>query len=472
MTRQILVLTIGLMASLPSLTPAQAQAQDAEQPDRPNILFIMVDDLGWTDIGPYGNEAVDTPYLDQLARDGMRFTDAYAAAPVCSPTRAAAMTGQAPARLRITNHIPDRPGFAPDDAPFRAAPARDHLPLEKVTIAERLQAAGYATGFFGKWHLAGASGAKGKGEVKFYPEHQGFDVNKGGTALAGPPSFFDPFQNHKLPPKQTGQYLPDRLADEVIDFIDSDRDDPFFVCLWNYAVHWPMEAPKELVKKYESRTGPGVKDPRYAAMTEALDASLGRIFRYLRKTGLEEDTLVVFTSDNGPLLSVAEPKPLRLGKGYLYEGGIRVPLIVRWPGRVEAGAVNDEPVVTMDFYPTFLDAAGLSPKAAKTLDGTNILPLLHGKRDNLARETLYFHYPNYAFHGNNRLGSAIRHEEFKLIQFFNDDPIELYNLDQDIGETNDLSSERPDQAEALKRDLMQWRKETDAALPEPIDEGE
>ncbi len=453
------ILTAGLAGA-----GQNAEAGRLSPGTRPNILLIMADDLGWLDVGCQGNPRVDTPHIDRLARQGMRFTDAYAAAPVCSPTRAAVLTGFSPARLRITNHLPDEDRFIPEGANLLPAEMLDHLPLERVTIAERLAEAGYATGFFGKWHLAGRGEREGRGLVEFYPERQGFATNVAGCAHAGPPTYFDPYRIHTLPDRQEGEYLPDRLADEVIAFVRSNRDRPFLAFLWNYAVHWPMEAPGELVKKYESRVGPGVKDPRYAAMTEALDASLGKIFTALDELGLRDNTVVIFTSDNGPFLGVADAKPLRSGKGHLYEGGIRVPLIVRWPGRVRPGSVCDEPVISMDFYPTLLEAAGLPAERARPIDGESLMPLLTQTGD-LERRSIYFHYPNYAFHRGNRLAGAIRKGNYKLIEFFDGSPSELYDLEQDKGETHDLAALQPAIVASMREELARWRTASEAAMP-------
>jgi arylsulfatase A-like enzyme len=439
---------------------------DAAEPSRPNLLLIMVDDLGWMDLHCQGNARLHTPNIDRLAEQGMRFTDAYAAAPVCSPTRAAVLTGLAPARLKITNHIPDQPRFTPKDAKLLPAKMLDHLPPEHVTIAERLKAAGYATGFFGKWHLAGSSipNKQGQGDQRYYPERQGFDVNLGGTAMGGPFSFFDPYNLHNLPPRRRGEYMPDRLADEVIQFVEKNRQQPFLAFLWNYTVHWPMEAPQPLVDKYKQRTDLGPLDPRYAAMIEALDGSIGRIVAKLDELQLANDTLVIFTSDNGAFGGVADNRPLRAAKGYLYEGGIRVPLIIRWPGVVKPATQCSTPVVSMDFFPTILEAVGLEPDEQTPLDGESLLPLLKQTGD-LRRSEIYFHYPNYAFHGDNRLGSAVRQGDYKLIERFEDGSVELYNLRQDIGETKNLAGELPDRAGQLRQKLDEWRKATAAEMP-------
>lgn len=454
-TRTLIVLAVcGLMVG----------SLHGSERSQPNVLLIMIDDMGWMDLHCQGNKRLHTPNIDRLAMQGMRFTDAYAAAPVCSPTRAAVLTGLAPARLQITNHIPDQQRFTPKDATVLPAKMLDHLPQDRVTIAERLKAAGYATGFFGKWHLAGSRLPKkqGQGDLRFYPEQQGFDVNLGGTAMGGPFSFFDPYKLHNLPPRKQGQYMPDRFADELIRFLEQHRERPFLAFLWNYTVHWPMEAPQELIDKYRKRKDLGRLDPRYAAMIEALDHSMGRIFRSLDQLGLSDDTLVIFTSDNGAFGGVADNQPLRAAKGYLYEGGIRVPQIVRWPGVVKPGSTCNTPVISMDFFPTILEAVGL--KTDERLDGESLSPLLKQNGD-LKRSEIYFHYPNYAFHQDNRLGGAVRQGSYKLIERFDDGSLELYDLKQDIGEEHNLAGEKLNLANRLKAKLVAWRKQTGAAMP-------
>jgi arylsulfatase A len=433
---------------------------------RPNVLLIMIDDLGWMDLHCQGNSQLDTPNLDRLAKQGMRFTAAYAAAPVCSPTRAAIMTGLSPARLQLTNHI-TYSDFVPKNSKVLPAKSRMFLPLTHDTLAERLKRAGYSTGFFGKWHLAGVPKRGGKGQEKYYPEHQGFDINKGGCAHGGPPSFFDPYRIHNLPDRRKGEYLPDRLADEAIQFMRKNKQKPFFVALWNYTVHWPMQAPENLVKKYEKRKGPGVKDPRYAAMIEAMDRSIGRILESLRKEKLDDNTLVIFASDNGAFLGVADIRPLRLGKGFLYEGGIRVPLIVRWPGVVKPGTLCNTPVISTDFFPTILRAAKIPQAKNEPADGENLLPLLT-QTGKLKRTAIHFHYPNFAWHSQNRLGSAIRTSRYKLIKNHDDGSTELYDLSKDIGETRNLTSKLPKVATDLKNRLERWLESSHAALPRKV----
>lgn len=426
----------------------------------PNIVFIMIDDLGWMDLACQGNKLVETPNIDRLASQGMRFTDNYAAAPVCSPTRAAIMTGKAPARLRITNHLPDQKRFTPRDAKLLPAHCEDHLPLDEITIAEVLNDAGYATAFIGKWHLSQ------RGNTRFQPEHQGFDINIGGCDFGGPPTFFDPYKIPTIANRQTGEYLPDRLADESINFIKSQRDKKFFLCLWNYTVHWPMEAPAELIEKYKYRTGPGLNDTRYGAMIEAMDMAIGRILKELDTLKLTDNTIVIFTSDNGAFGGVGDNRPLRKEKGYLYEGGIRVPLIARWPGIISPGSLCNVPTISMDFFPTLIESAGVRTPSDLPTDGTSLVPLFEG-RQALSRDAIYFHYPNYAFHQGNRLGSAIRWGDFKLIENFDDNSVELYNLASDIREQRNLATVNPDIANQLRAKLARWRRTTNAAMPVP-----
>lgn len=449
----------GILGMLPLATNVGAAG-------RPNIVFILIDDLGWMDLGVQGNAAVHTPHIDRLAAEGMRFTDAYAAAPVCSPTRAAILTGQSPARLAFTNHAPDRKSFIPDDPVLLPAFMHDHLPAEATTVAEHLKAAGYATAFMGKWHLSGG----GDGKAEFEPTAQGFDINIGGCGFGGPPTFFDPYGIPHLPPRKEGEYLPDRLADEAIAFISNQQEQgqqqPFFLCLWNYTVHWPMEAPEPLLRKYAGHTGPGLNDPRYGAMIEGMDAATGRVVAAIDRLGLRDNTLIVFTSDNGGFGGVADNRPLRDAKGDLYEGGIRVPLIVRWPDVVAAGTVSAAPVISMDFFPTLLEAAGIMPAPAESsaCDGTSLLPVLRGTGQ-LDPRALFFHYPNYAWHRSNRLGGAVRDGRWKLIERFDDGQLELFDLQTDPGEHTDVSSSQPERARMLAEKLRAWRQEVGARMP-------
>ena len=453
----------GLMMVVLSLA---APAADT----RPNVVLIMADDLGWKDLHCYGNARLDTPSIDGLAGQGMRFTDAYAASPVCSPTRAAMMTGQSPARLGITNHAPGHPdGFRPEGSDLAEAEWKRHLSLENVTIAERLQEAGYATGFFGKWHLSyrPRRAADPPLETDLRPERQGFDVNVGGCFRGGPPSYFEPYRIPTIEPRREGDYLPDRLADEAIEFLKERRKRPFFLCWWNYSVHFPFEAPQPLIDKYQDRVGPGIKNHIYAAMIEGMDGAIGRVLLALDELELADQTLLIFTSDNGAYNS--DSRPLRGGKGHLFEGGIRVPFIVRWPGVVPPATTCSTPVISMDVYPTILEAVGLKPMPEKPLDGESLLPLLT-QTGALSRTALYFHYPNYAFHKKNRLGSAVREGDLKLIKRYDDDSVELYNLAEDVGERRNLAEDSPDVAQRMEQELDAWLEETGASMPVRVSE--
>ena len=454
-------LTIWFLLSLFTTFPATAQHSS----NQPNIVLVMADDLAWMDLACQGNPLVETPFLDSFAAQGIRFTNAYAAAPVCSPTRAALITGLAPARLRITNHIPDRAQFTPPNASHTGADMFNYLAPSYTTIAERLKRAGYKTGFFGKWHIAGTSvGPQGAGDVKYYPENQGFDLNIGGCIYGGPPTFFDPYRIHNLKNRHQGEYLPDRLADEVCNFISKAGDTPFFTCLWNYSVHWPMEAPSDLLQKYEDRNGPGLNDTRYGAMIESLDNSFGKIMQHLEDKGLSDNTLVIFTSDNGGFAGVSDNRPLRESKGHIYEGGIRVPLMIRWPDAIKPQQLNATPVISMDFFPTILDVCNLAPEPL--CDGISLTPLFANEK--LARQSLFFHFPNYAWHRSNSLAGAVRSGDYKLVRHYTTGDVELYNVTKDISETVNLVSQRPRLASRLNQQLTSWLKETNAAMPREL----
>mgnify|MGYP001210001184 FL=1 len=448
------ILTAVFLAVLTLECPAAA---------KPNILFILIDDMGWMDLGCQGNSHVKTPHIDRFATEGVRFTDAYAPAPVCSPTRAALMTGHSPARLHLTNHLPHQDRFTPPDSKLLPAEMRDHLPLEYTTIAERLRdEAGYATAFIGKWHLY-----KGR-EEKFAAQFQGFDINIGGCSYGGPPTFFDPYRIPFLTDRKEGEYLPDRLADETISFMRKQvqAKKPFYVALWNYTVHWPMEAPAEFVAKWADKPKVGYNHKIYPAMLETMDLAIARVLGELERLKIEEETFVVFTSDNGPFGGVGDARPLRGDKGHLYEGGIRVPLIVRWPGKVAAGKVREDPVILTDFYPTLLEVAGLKTRKHYPGDGESLLPLLTDKGD-LERDAIFWHYPNFAFHRDNRLGSAIRMGDYKLIEFFDRNEVELYNLREDLGEKKNLAAVEAGRVQEMRKRLRRWRENSGARMPRP-----
>lgn len=447
-------------------TIATAQSRPARLP---NIVLVLIDDYGWADTGCYGSTYHRTPNIDGLARRGMRFTDAYAAAPVCSPTRAALMTGQHPARLHLTDWLPGRPD-RPEQKLMRPM-IRQELPLEETTLAEALKTVGYVTGHIGKWHLGG------KG---FEPERQGFDVNIAGDHTGTPRSYFAPYENRdeKMPGLEAappGEYLPDRLTTEAERFIEQNQSKPFFLYLPHYTVHIPMKAKAELIAKYRGLPAPmqGQKNPVYAAMVESMDESIGRLVRKLEETGVFENTVFIFTSDNGGLATPEGPDtpattnaPLRAGKGYLYEGGIRVPLIISWPGRIRAGSMNATPVYSADLFATALDFAGL--KNTTGVDGASLAPLLLGKGA-IKREALYWHYPHYSNQSINgghldQPGSAIRQGDLKLIEFFHDQHVELYDLKRDPGEKTNLAASRPKDAARLRGLLASWRSRVDAQM--------
>jgi arylsulfatase A-like enzyme len=423
----------------------------------PHLLLIVADDLGWRDLRVQGNVKLRTPRLDALAEESIRFTDAYSASPVCSPTRAAMITGLAPARLRITQHGADTERFWPQDRTVQPPPTSGNLSLTTPTLAERLRRAGYATGFFGKWHLGESD--------PFWPGVRGFDINVGGCDLGGPPTYFDPYRIPTIEPRKPGEYLTDRLADEATTFLRRERERPMFVCLWTYNPHFPFEAPAELIEHYQGQEGPGLKNPIYGGQIEATDRAIGRVLDELDRLKIADETLVIFTSDNGGWTGATDNRPLREGKGYLYEGGIRVPLFVRWPGVTKAGTTNDTPVVTMDLAATILDAAGVSLSDGEHLDGVSLRPIFAGKK--LDRDALFFHYPHFAFHKENRPGSAIRQGRFKLIHHYSDDSLELYDLAEDIGEQRDLAALKPQRASEMHERLISWLKKTNAALPTP-----
>lgn len=431
-----------------------------------NIVLIMTDDMGWMDLACQGNDKLNTPNIDKLAKQGVRFTDAYSASPVCSPTRAAMMTGLAPARLNITQHGADGPRFWPKDRKVQPPEIEHILPLERATLAERLKEAGYATGFFGKWHLSGSAVKKDDpttGGSAYYPDRQGFDVNFGGCGKGGPPTYFDPYRIPTLEPRKKGEYLSDRLADETITWMRDNKDKPMFVNLWTYNPHYPFEAPADLIPKYEGKEGPGLVNPIYGAQLEATDRAVGRVLDEIEKLGIADNTLLIFTSDNGGWSGATDNRPLRNGKGYLYEGGIRVPLIIRWPGVTRVGVTDPTPVISMDLAATILDATGTSPKKDEKLDGASLRPVLTGM--DVSREPLFFHYPHWAFHKENRPGSAIRDGNYKLILRYDDDSVELYDLEADLSEQKDLAGDLPEVAAKLRKQLEAWLNETGAHRP-------
>lgn len=431
--------------------------------DKPNVVLIVADDLGWRDLGCYGSTFHKTPNLDRLAKDGVRFTDFYAACPVCSPTRVSILTGKYPQRSGITDWLPGRADNPNQKLKRPTLP--QELPLSEVTIAEALKAHGYATGIVGKWHM---------GWVGFEPQKQGFDVNVAGDQTGTPRSYFAPFENKagKMPGLETaspGEYLTDRLALEAEKFIESNKGKPFFLYLPHYAPHTPLRAKQELVDKYKGPPAHGRQShPTYAAMLESLDDAVGRVVKKLDDLKLSDKTIVLFTSDNGGLATLEGMpfaptinSPLREGKGYLYEGGIRVPMIVKWPGVVKPDTTAGDLACSIDFFPTILEACG--GKAADA-DGLSLVPIFRGGK--FKDRGLFWHYPHYANQGG-RPGGAVRRGDFKYIEFYETGRRELYDVSKDISESRNLVNERPGVVRELVEQLDLWRAKVGAKMPTP-----
>ena len=457
-----------LLACLALLVALTATAWAAP---KNNIILFLIDDLGWRDIGCNGSTFYQTPNIDRLAREGVRFTDAYSACAVCSPTRASILTGKYPARLLLTDWLPS--GRWNPKARLREGRFVRALPLEEVTIAEALRPAGYRTASIGKWHLGGAPFS--------LPEHHGFDVNIGGDDHGNSSDYFFPYagewaipttalkaRRKVLPDGKPGEYLTDRLTDEAVKFIRENRERPFFLYFPHYAVHTPLQGKPDMIARYEripedQRQG----KPAYAAMVESVDESVGRVMAALRELGLEQNTVVIFTSDNGGFYNATSNKPLRANKGAYYEGGIRVPLIIKWPGVAQPGRVTAEPVISADLYPTCLAATGQPLRPNQHLDGLNLQPLLAAGEASLGRAALFWHYPHYSEHPYSVPSSVIRKGPWKLIETFDPEGVELYNLAEDLSETRNLVAEQKALASELRRELDAWRREVGAEMMRP-----
>jgi len=460
---------------------------------KPNIVFILIDDLGWKDIACCGSTFYETPTIDRLAGQGMRFTDAYASCPVCSPTRASILTGKYPATVGITDWIDWTGTIHPARGRVIDAPYLKALPTSEYALAKALKAGGYDTWHVGKWHLGG------KGSL---PQDHGFDVNIAGGHQGSPGrgGYFSPWTIEGLQDADVpdGTYLTDYLTDRAVDLIRNRGDRPFLLNMWYYSVHTPIQAKAEKIRKYEAKAkAMGLdqlrtfeegdafpcdhkknqkilrrlvqSDPVYAAMIESLDENIGRLLDAIGESGQADNTLVIFTSDNGGL-ATAEGSPtcnapLSEGKGWMYEGGTREPLFVRWPGVIPPGAVCTTPVTSTDFYPTLLEAARLDPIPSQHVDGVSLLPLFKGTGA-LNREAIFWHYPHYGNQGGTP-GSAVRMGRYKLIEFFEDNRIALYDLEQDPGEHRDLSGIEPDIAAKLKAALHNWQRQVCARIPQP-----
>lgn len=468
-----LVSALVVSAVVVCLAQAHARADGPSAGKPSNIVLILIDDMGWADAGCLGSRFYETPNIDRLAAGGMRFTQAYASCAVCSPTRAAIMTGKAPARLHITDYIPGEQ--APADSRFALPDWEKRLPLEEVTLAEVLKRRGYATASMGKWHLGGS---------QYYPEQQGFDVNIAGGHMGQPASYFWPYGTPTHAARvpglaeqggREGEYLTDRLTDEALRFIESRRDGPFFLYLAHYAVHSPLMGKAELIEEAADRPAAnGQGNAVYAAMVRSVDDSVGRILDKLDELRITDRTLVLFTSDNGGAVHFGTPPatsnaPLRSGKGNPYEGGLRVPLIVRAPSVTRAGNVCDVPVISHDFFPTLLELSGADRKDAHTAtDGASFASLLRG-RSEATHDALHWHYPHYWNRGKVTPYSVVRAGHWKLIRLYETGREELYNLAEDPGEQNDLAS--ADDARKHRKELAArldaWLKEVGAQMPVP-----
>jgi len=465
------LLSTLLVSGLVALAAAAATPARAIGVRPPNVVFFLIDDLGFTDLGCMGSKLYETPHIDRLASQGMTFNHAYSACTVCSPTRAAVLTGKYPARLHVTDWI------AGHKRPFAKLMVPDwtmYLPLEETTLAEVLKSHGYATASVGKWHLGGAG---------YEPTRQGFDENIGGTQAGSPPGYFSPYSLPGIETKETGESLTERLTLEAEKFIEKNRDRPFFVYFPHYTVHTPLQARPEVTAKYAEKikrlgldqTDADKKLPRdlqsqhpqrnavYAAMIESMDHSVGRIMAALDRIGLADDTIVVFTGDNGGLMSSTDNSPARAGKGSAYEGGVRVPLIFRYTRAVKPGSTSDVPVMSIDFLPTICELA--KAQAPAGIDGVSFAEYLRVGKP-LARNELFWHYPHYHPGGATPYG-AVRRGDWRLVEFYEDDRFELYNLAVDEGERNDLAAREPERAKTLRDRLHSWRSEVGAQMPTP-----
>ncbi|MDQ2658304.1 MAG: sulfatase [Bacteroidota bacterium] len=516
--RKILILAILVVPI--GLAFGQSRNKKAKAP---NVIMFLVDDLGWKDLSCYGSDFYETPNVDKLAKEGVRFTNAYAACHVCSPTRASILSGKYPARINLTDWLPGRNDFAYQK--LKNVDVVQHMPDEETTLAEALKAKGYATAIFGKWHL---------GEAPSDPTKHGFDIHVPSEWNKGwPLSYNAPF---RLPgyDGNPGEYLTDRLTTDALKYIEDNREKPFFVYLAHFAVHDPIQGRKDLVEKYkkklasmpESNKPPYIlegnpdvdpltieervtllDDPAYAnfsqlprgtvkvkqrqdnvqfaAMVEAMDESLGRVMAKLKELDIDENTIVIFCSDNGGMAAgnfgrpsrILNPKtpdvhvstsnlPLRGAKGWLYEGGIRVATIVKWGGVKSPGSVSDAPIISTDFYPTILEMLGLPKLPKQHVDGKSIVPILKGKND-VNRDALYWHFPHYSNHGMQSPGGAVRYKNFKLIEYYENGTVQLFDLDKDLGELNDISKQNPEKVKELKAMLHKWRESVNARMMPP-----
>ena len=448
-----------------------AQRLLPQSPSKPNVVFVLADDLGWSDTGTFGSDLVQTPNLDRFNRSGVKFTRAYSAASVCSPTRASFLTGKYPARLHMTTWY-ESAEAPPKNRKLMPPIAVADLPLSEKTIAELMHDAGYVTAHVGKWHL---------GSAGFYPENQGFDVNIGGTFWGAPQTHFYPYRGTRyyggearyvpcLEFGKPGEYLADRLTDEALKVMTTVKDRPLYLNLWYHSVHTPVEAPAQLVKEYRGKIHSGLHhtNATYAAMVKNLDDNIGGVLDHIDSLGLAGNTIVIFASDNGGYIGkfqgerVTDNYPLRSGKGSLYEGGIRIPLIIRWPGTGSAGATCDEPVISNDYYPTLVDICGLHG-APELPDARSVALLIKNPASHIDRDDLYFHYPHY--YDTTTPVSAILSRDWKLLEYFEDGHCELYNLANDGMEQHNMATANPSKVSELRGRLRRWRESVKAQMP-------
>ena len=431
---------------------------------KPNIILFVVDDLGWTDLGYMGNTYNSTPNIDRLANEGTIFTDAYSNAPNCAPTRACLLSGQYSPRHGVyTVGSPER-----GKSMYRKLIPSDNkteLTAENMTFGEVLQDNGYVTAHFGKWHL---------GDGPTGPLNRGFDFNYAGNRAGNPKSYFSPYNNKNLADGPDGEYLTDRLANEAISFIEHNKDSTFFIYFPFYNVHTPLQAKSDLIAKYEPKDCDRIKcNPTYAAMVESVDQAVGTVFNKIVETGLSQNTIILFTSDNGPFLPASTAEPLRGSKGMLYEGGIRIPMFIWHPKYNGIVKKTEIPVISIDFFPTLLDLVSIDKPEEKELDGKSLVPII--KNETFYREHLYWHFPAYLqrYAGVNHIfrtapAGAMRKDHWKIIEFFEDRTVELYNLDLDISESHDVSKQYPDITEQMLKELESWRESTNAPIPTEI----
>ena len=503
-------------------------AKNSIKEKSPNVIFFLVDDLGWSDVGCYGSEFYETPNIDKLASEGVRFTDAYSACHVCSPTRASILTGKYPASLNLTDWLPGRRDF-----PFQKlknVEINQHIPYDISTLPKTLKNNGYKTAIIGKWHL---------GEDDSSTLKQGFDSRLPDWNKGWPKDGYHfPYGMKGLEVGTEGEYLTDRMTEEAIKYIEHNKETPFFLYLSHFAVHDPIEGRADLVEEYSNKlkgmdppagepfileTNPDEKnsmtrtaldsllgDKKYngyrifsnesvkikqyqdnvefAGMVESMDKSLGRIMNKLKELELDQNTVVIFYSDNGGMSAAnfyypdreiskneldkafaTSNLPLRGGKGWMYEGGIRVPLIIKWPGKGLQGVVSTVPVTSPDFFPTILEMIGIKQESNDQKDGKSMVPLLMGEQE-LDRETIYWHFPHYSNHGNQSPGGAVRSRDFKLLEYYENNTVQLFNLSEDPGEQNDLSAKEPERVNKLRLLLTNWRNKVNAKMMFPNSE--